>query len=566
LKPLLTSFVRANGRATRLGAIGGLFCVAVAVIAAWPAGVGAQGSGLVTRFELSESAFSPDGDGAQDSTAVFFAISEDSPSLEIVVYGSDSVTVVDTLAAPAARAAGADTVFWAGTDSGGQLVAEGLYLITLSAQGTAERDSAITLPVAVDNTRPSIQILLSEPGIYTPGLMGTPQIYGITFTVSNSSPSFGLPTLEDQLTVQMFDPKDAVVQLDTFITINPAYDGQDGVYELEWNADLMTMVEDGHYRIDLDITDQAGHRASASDRPNVDIEPPDIGYVNIEEGQFLTAVPDSLHGWAWDRNGIDLLSVRYADTLSYGAIADTRVLRDTTFFSVPLADSLAGEGSYKITVRAMDAAAADTGWVSTQPLTFEVDLTAPLPPVLEPFDGTWRSPSFVLRGTWSSGTDAIRIFRNGALVDSVFIVVLQAQGKTTMEQPVTLVPGRNVLTATAVDEALNESGPSNEVRVEFVGESGLFIAAPFGPGDDFYLNLSDAAARATLRIYDLSGEIVVVLVNDFPAQNYSFAWDGKNGSGEDVKKGPLVAVSQAEFDEASDLVFREVFLFDPDKP
>jgi flagellar hook assembly protein FlgD len=538
---------------------------AAAVLAASSVCVWAQGPALVTLFELSESAFSPDGDGAQDSTAVFFTLSEDSPSLEIVVFQSDSVSVVDTLLAPAARVAGAGTVFWPGTNSGGQVVPEGLYLITLSAQGTTAGDTTITLPVAVDNTPPSIQILLSEPGIYTPGLRGTPQVYGVTFDVRNSSPSFGLPTLEDQLTIQMFDVNDAIVTLDTFVSMNPDYDGQDGIYELEWDADLMTKVSDGHYRIEFEITDKAGHRASASDRPNVDIEPPDIGFVNIEDGEYLTVIPDSLHGWAWDRNGIDSMFVRYADTLSYWLIADTRVALDTTFFSVPLADSLGGEGSYKITVRAMDAAAADTGWVSTQPLLFDVDLTSPPPPVLEPFEGAWRSPSFTLRGTWSSGTDVIRIYRNGVQVDSVFILVLEAQGKTTIEQPVTLVEGDNVLTATAVDEAMNESGPSNEVRVDFIGDSGLFIPAPFGPNDDFSLNLSEAATRATLRIYDLSGEIVVVLTNDFSAQNYTFAWDGKNGGGEDVKKGPLVAVSQAEFETGSDRVFRELFLFDPNK-
>jgi flagellar hook assembly protein FlgD len=550
---------------TQLGASGVLLVVAAAFLAASPAPSWAQGNGLVSLFELSESAFSPDGDGAQDSTAVFFTLSEDSPSLDLVVFRSDSVTVVDTLSAAASHAAGADTVYWNGTDSNGQLVAEGLYLISLSAQGTTTGDTTITLPVAVDNTPPFIQILLSEPGIYTPGLMGTPQVYGITFAVSNSSPSFGLPTLEDQLTVQMFDVNDAVVQLDTFVSINPVFNGQDGIYELEWDADLMTKVSDGHYRIVFEITDKAGHRASASDRPNVDIESPDVGYTNIEDGAFLTAVPDSLHGWAWDRNGIDSLFVRYADTLSFWKVADTRVVTDTTFFSVPLADSLDGEGSYKITVRAMDAAAADTGWVSTQPLTFNVDLTAPPPPVLEPFDGDWRSPTFVLRGRWSSGTDIIRIYRNGTQVDSVFTVVLEAQGKKTMEQPVTLLEGDNVLTATAVDEALNESGPSNQVRVDFIGASGLFIPAPFGPNDGFNLNLSESAARATLRVYDLSGEIVVVLTNDYPSQNYTFTWDGKNGSGEDVKKGPLVAVSQAEFDEGPDKVFREVFLFDPNK-
>ena len=79
--------------------------------------------------------------------------------------------------------------------------------------------------------------------------------------------------------------------------------------------------------------------------------------------------------------------------------------------------------------------------------------------------------------------------------------------------------------------------------------------------------MSKAASSATLRISDLSGEAVVVLTGDFASKNYAFEWDGLNGDGQAVKKGPLVAVSQAEYDagNGSDVIFREIFLFDPDK-
>jgi flagellar hook assembly protein FlgD len=532
-----------------------------------PVSLRAAGTDLVTDFGLSRSAFSPDGDGSEDSTEISITLSEDSPSLAIVLYQADSATVVDTLVAPSARAAGAFAISWTGTDAAGQVVPEGLYLVELTAQGTTAADTAIMLPVAVDVTPPVIQILLSEPGIYTPGLAGTPQIYSLTFVISNSSPSYGLPTLEDQLQIALFSPIGAEVTLDTFVNVQPDYDGQDGTYELTWDANLTTQVSDGHYSIDFELTDQAGHRASASDRPNVDNAPPNVGFLNVEDGGYLTAVPDSLHAWAWDRNGIDSLFVRYADTLAYWFIADTQLLRDTTFFSVPLADSVAGEGSHEISIRAKDAAAADTGWVATRSIRIEVDQTAPPPPALQPFDGAWRNPTFEIGGTWSGGTDIVRLYQNGSLIDSVFTVALEAQNKNSFVLQVTLVEGTSVFTATAVDEALNESGPSNEVRVQFLGNSGLFIPAPFGPDDEFHLNLPNAATGATLRIYDLSGDLVAILSNDFSSRNYAFEWDGLNGDGEPVKKGPLLAVSQAEFEagNGADTIFRELFLFDPDK-
>lgn len=527
----------------------------------------AEAAELVTAFDVKYSAFSPDGDGAQDLTYFPLTLSEDSPALSLVVYEGDSTTVVDTLVAGVPRAAGVDTVFWDGTDRLGQTVAEGLYLVRLAARGTTAADTVITLPVAVDVTPPKLQILLSEPGIYAPGLEGTPQIYSLTFTVTNSSPTYGLPTLEDQLLIQLFGPNEAKVTLDTFVTVRPAYRGQDGTYELEWNANYMNQVADGHYRFKFQLNDMAGHHASASDRPNVDVEPPDIGYLNMESGQTLAVVPDSLRAWAWDRNGIDSLFVRYAASRPYLPVADRRVERDTTFFSVPLADSAGTEGQHRVSFRIMDGAAADTGWVSTPSLSFEVDMTAPAPPTLNPFNGTWRNPDFDIVGRWSDGTEIVRVYQNGALVDSVFTVALESQGIDSLTVAVTLTEGRNVFTAIAVDEALNESGPSNEVWVQFASDAGLFMPAPFTPNDEFHLNLPTTASRATLRLYDLSGDVVVVLSNPYPARSYAFSWDGMNGDGESTKKGPLVAVSQAEYDDggAADVVYREIFLFDPDK-
>jgi hypothetical protein len=64
----------------------------------------------------------------------------------------------------------------------------------------------------------------------------------------------------------------------------------------------------------------------------------------------------------------------------------------------------------------------------------------------------------------------------------------------------------------------------------------------------------------------MAGEVVVILTNEFASRNYAFEWDGLNGDGQAVKKGPLVAVSQAEYDGGgTDVIFREIFLFDPDK-
>jgi flagellar hook assembly protein FlgD len=514
-------------------------------------------TGLLTRFELSESAFSPDGDGAQDSTVVTYVLSEDSPSLSVVVYESDSVTVVDTLVAPGARSSGTGEVSWHGTSSSGTPVAEGLYLVTLSAQGTSKGDTTATLPVAVDNTGPSIQILLSEPGIYAPGLIGTPQIYSVTFVVSDASPTFGLPTLADQLAVEITDPMQAAVVQDTFVKVVPSFTGLDGTYELRWDAAKQQTLREGVYEIDLSLTDEAGHSARAVDHANFDVTDPEVGFINVEADQEFVDPPANLDGWAYDRIGIDSLYVKYADSLAYHYIENTSVVDDTTIFSIPLADSLTLEGVHKLTIRAKDAVSADTGRVSIRSLQFTIDRSAPAPPQLDPFTGVWRSPTFTLRGQWSGDPEIIRIFHDGVQVDSIFTILVQE-----INHRVDLNRGPNAFTVTALDQAKNESPPSNEVTVNFDDQAGLFIPAPFRANDSFDLNLGLKASEVWLRIYDMAGDPVVVLARAFAATSYSFAWNGLNGNGEDVKKGPLVAVAEIRYEDGSQEIIREIFLFE----
>jgi flagellar hook assembly protein FlgD len=93
---------------------------------------------------------------------------------------------------------------------------------------------------------------------------------------------------------------------------------------------------------------------------------------------------------------------------------------------------------------------------------------------------------------------------------------------------------------------------------------GLYIPTPFQPQDEFQLNLAREASRATLRVYDLGGDLVIALHKLESEKNYMFAWDGRNGSGTDVKKGPLVGVAEVVFEDGKKNIFREIFLFDPD--
>ena len=513
---------------------------------------------LLTGFVIRESAFSPDGDGNQDTTTVAYSLSEGSPEVTIVVFQSDSVTVVDTLMiAPVSKPDTIYSVGWDGTSFDGNPVPEGLYLVTLTARGTTSPDTSATLPVAVDNTSPSIQALGAEPGVYAPGLFGTPQIYAVTVLVGNTSPTHGLPHLADEIAFEFKSPTGAAVD-PVDAKFEPEFRGQDGTYALMWDANEELSVADGHYRITMVVTDKAGHSAAILDSANVDVDAPDVGFINVEEGADLEVVPDSLYAWTWDRNGVDSVYVKYADASNYEFIGDVSVVDDTSFFVIPLADSLTEERQYTLTFRSKDAVAADTGWVAIRGLQITVDRTGPAAPSLEPFNGIWRSPTFKLRGSWTGSPEVIRLYQNGSQFDSLLTIL-----NDKIDQTVFLDPGLNVFVATAVDEAKNESAPSNEVRITFNESTGLYIPAPFLPNNEFHLNLSSEANQVTLRLYDLSGDLVVILEQIVPGNNFTFAWDGKNGDGEDVKKGPLVSVAEIVYADGTKEIIREIFLFEP---
>jgi flagellar hook assembly protein FlgD len=114
------------------------------------------------------------------------------------------------------------------------------------------------------------------------------------------------------------------------------------------------------------------------------------------------------------------------------------------------------------------------------------------------------------------------------------------------------------------DDAGNVSEPSNTIEITFDNSAGLFIPQPFKSGDAFQVNLSKNASSVTLRLYDLGGNLVKILRGTEVSSNISIPWDALNGDGEEVKKGPLVAVAAIVYADGSDReIIRESFFCEP---
>ena len=531
-----------------------------AVLLAGGLGVDVARAQIVTLFDV-QGVLSPDGDGKSDASRVRYTLSAPASLLSLIVFEADSVTAVDTLRAPFPETSGGPKSFnWNGHRWDGSLAAEGAYVVTLFARGTANPDSIKSLPVFVDVTPPMVQIVSALPNPYAPGAPGSTTSVSIAFTVSDASPVFP-GRAPDELKSAFANPSGAALT-PVSLTTTPPFVGANGSYVLAWNATAeATTPPDGEYRVTLTVNDVAGYTATSVYHFDVDTKAPDVKITSLAENAFVRVVPDSLRGYAFDKHGVDSLEVRYAATRPYQPVAATWLAGDTLRFSVPLADSFATEGAHRVDFRAVDV----FGRATTHFLNFRYDATAPPTPVLDPVaSGTWKTSTYPLSGHANDGGDQasfVRVYRNGALVDSVSTFV-----SDDFAVDVPLVSGRNDMTAVLRDGAMNASASSNPVTVTFDTGAGVFVPAPFGPGDVFDVNASRTATRCTLRVFDLTGQVVVVLEDDGTRQFYSIAWNGINGSGIDVKKGPLVAVASVDYEDGTHDVFREVFLFDPHAP
>lgn len=526
------------------------------VIALASAAAPARAQDLVTRFELTNTAFSPDGDGKEDTTRVNTILGVPATSVSIVVFAADSITPVDTLLAPAPHADGFFTLGWKGLASSGSPIPDGFYVVTLKVSG-AGRDTTVTRPAVIDTGAPVIVINSVEPYAYAPGVPNAPAALVISFTYMGATPLYTvIPT--DEVHWTFINPQDAEVVPDS-ISVVPRFAGVDGTYEVRWTRGEEKNIVEGEYVVTLTAVDQAAHSASNDHTFILDLNKPEVKVTNVNSGTSFRQAPANLIGWARDGSGLDSLVVRYSDDGDFIPLTIDRAALDTTYFHAPLADSLSTEGKYHVSVRVVD----NSGRATQQRLNLTVDRTAPDTTAhLDEFSGEWHASRFRLTGTFPSALSTgsrVRIYRNDAVVDSFF-----TQQATSIDLVIDLIPGRNTFVATLVDGALNEGPPSNAVVVTFDDASGLYVDTPVRPGATFDVNLSAPAVGVTLRLYDMAGGLVVALEDPARGTSYSLPWDGQNGNGHIVKKGPLVAVVTATLEAGGTRTFREMILFDPD--
>jgi flagellar hook assembly protein FlgD len=506
---------------------------------------------IIVGVLLDREGIFPNGDGVADSVIMTYTLAE-TAAVHVLVLERDSATVVDSLVAAAAQP---PTVVhkatWHGTYLNGSPVPDDNYVLAVRAAGANTSDSAFGV-VSVDRVRPQL-VVTQRPNPFAPGAPRAPS-NRLTIEYDVFDP---YPSTEVDVRVEIYRPttgggEQRIVTLaDT--TITPG-DPQ----EETWNG--ANVSTEGTYTVGIVATDVASNRSEVRSPFEIDLLPPEIETTSLQSDMSLRVIPDSLFGWAFDRiSPVDSVQVRYSGVggkAAFKPVPSTQVRNDTTFFAVQLTDSIVEQKPYSLGFRAVDPWGRETIAL----FTIEWDTLPPAAPVLTQPPSPTRDPAFVLDGTVDSDTDVMRIYRNEALLDTIF-----PNAPVTPRQfpyRMTLVPGENRIYAVAVDLALNESVSSNEVTVTLDSSPGLLISQPFRPNDTFIVNLAETASSVTLRIYDLSGKLVKTLNATSPGTNLFIDWNGKNGDNEPVKKGPLAAVAQIQYQNGGSEVFREIFLLD----
>lgn len=523
------------------------FIISLVIGAAMTMPVATAFAGVISNVQVNPFTISPNGDGVSDSTVITVDLADTVSAVHVLILEKDLITVVDSLVKGIPRGAGSFTTSWDGTDSGGMTVAEDSFFVFVRTTGLQPADS-VTLKVKVDLTPPRVLITNVDPNDFAPGIDPKQRIF---FDVTDAPPSDFV-----RVTAQILQlPGRQVVHTfldDSLVTPNSSL-------MVVWDG--TSSSADGIHEFFVSVTDQANHNDTAFRNLNIDNADPDLTFTTTNS-QRVTVVPDSVRGWAWDRNGIALIKAKYPPSQSVSQpVTNTFTRDDTVFFALPLADSVTTTGVFTIVFDVEDSFGRDTRDF------FEVtwDTVPPPPPILDPIETPTRNQFVTLTGTGDPGvfTRQIRFYRNGTLLDSIQNGDPQFFDNERFRYNLALIPGVNIIWADQVDNLGNVSSLSNTVRIEFDGTVGFFINQPFRSNDAFQINLVSPATAISINVYDMSGGLVQKLYASMGGTSISIPWDGNNGDGEPVRKGPLIAVLVVEYTSSNRNIQREAFLFDP---
>ncbi|UCF05406.1 MAG: hypothetical protein JSV33_16095 [bacterium] len=505
-----------------------------------------QSNGLVKYFVIQYPSISPNDDGVRDESPVEIGIVEGLvDTLLLTLHDSLMTQVLDTLLFVPNPPDTEYTVTWDGTDLLGLPLGEDLYRMQLAVSG-AETTERYFSNVIVDITTPLVQLDRITPGVFTPGVEGTPDKVLVYYIMSDSREG-------DSLTVTVTDPDDQAEE-------QPVGWAGNGNFSIEWTTGIE--ATDGIYTVSLHVEDEAGNTSGDEGFIDVDTEGPLLDFITTIP-PYTVAVPPVVTGYCYDRNGIGAPELVWESTDTFPP-DNTYWQNDTLIWESNIEDRVKDggeyiEGSYTLQVLCAD----DYGRESQLTLTFTIDLTPPPAPTLAQPPLWVYEPSVEIEITFDiDETDSITIYRAYQgdttsitrrfgispfpyLADLEVAYPPAAARSSPAYNVVPAIP--NFFWAETLDRAGNRSVPSNTVHVIYDNSSGFYYPESFRGPDVFQIRTATEASRVDIVIFTINGERVARLSETGPSTSFDVEWNLLNDDGKEVRNGPYLVVITVDY-------------------
>jgi flagellar hook assembly protein FlgD len=476
----------------------------------------AHGFVEVSNISVRPAAFSPNGDGVNDTTVVSFTTSSEAKSVRLYVDVVDaSEDTVAVLADGEEYATGEAAFTWDGTRTEGGAAAEGVYEFVIVAADEFYTTPPYSASARLDITPPRFMTYI-HPNPYTPDLPLADSVLTVELSVTDSEGGDLLTA-----TISTEEPPE------TLCTYSLA--PSDSAYICGWDG---RESDDGRYDIFVRSSDPAGNSMEAYYEVDLDTEAPEISIETPAES-FLNYIPATYWVTATDRNGVDSLKVRFYAGSEF--MVPDGYPRDECCYTWP--ESLRIEDEFLLECMALDG----VGHWGSSFRSVLVDTTPPERPEIAPLPEKVGEPALQVDGT-GTGDDSVRVYVNGA---SQKRAKISSGGSWSVA--VTLKLGSNAIYAVSSDLAGNVSEPSETAAVEYTEATGIYVPEEFTEDSAIEINLPKEADRITVRILSLEGSYIASIIEDDPDIYNEIEWDLTDAGGKQVKNGIYVFVIEVAY-------------------
>ncbi len=465
--------------------------------------------------------FSPNGDGIQDFTTLTFSVATDNETALVWIGVVDSGGIpIRLLADGEKHTSGSVTKIWNGRTTSGSTAPEGRYSFEILAMSDSQTAGPVSAGVVLDNTSPAFDALI-WPNPYAPDVESSDSLVTIELTPLDADE-------HDEILIWIVfdDQVDTLCQtqiLDVHAVVTCKWDGR--------------QKDDGLYDLWIKAFDKAGNSTQSSYIVDLDISGPSIEFI-YPKASILTSFPDSVGGFAFDRNGLDSLGLRFTSDGDFTIPAVT-VVRDTFYWQLPWPDSLLTEGDFDLECVASDS----LGHFLHATFTLTIDTTPPARPTLAALPGEVNSPELEISGT-SSPLDSVFIYVNG-----VSQIGVECSAVGSFAAKVNLELGENSIYAIAEDIAGHTSAPSETSLVTYTEPIGIRVPEHLERDSRIEINLTKQPSAISMDVYSLDGEHIVTVTWPKAEQYGEYEWNLEDDSGKPVRNGIYLLIFKITFED-----------------